>query len=95
MNIDILDQGAFASLLVRLKPGEEYVSESGAMFRASPNIDVDVTTKSAGSAQHTSVPSDVTSASVAAAVWRWLARPGFMSGCCTAYFPSRVMLVTS
>src|SRR5207249_4881537 len=49
MHIDILGQGLFASALVHLDPGEEFVSESGAMFRASPNIDIDVTTRSRGS----------------------------------------------
>lgn len=48
MQIDISDQSAFATALVHLDPGEQFVSESGAMFRASSNIDVDVTTKSKG-----------------------------------------------
>ena len=48
MNIEIIGQGAFESALVHLDPGEEFVSESGAMYRASANIDVDVTTKSRG-----------------------------------------------
>lgn len=48
MRIEILDGGAFASALVSLNPGESFVSESGAMFRASANIDIDVTTKSLG-----------------------------------------------
>ena len=48
MKIDLLGEGAFRSALVHLEPGEEFVSESGAMFRASSNVDVDVTTKSRG-----------------------------------------------
>ena len=48
MKIDILGEGAFRSALVHLGPGDEFVSESGAMFRASSNVDVDVTTKSRG-----------------------------------------------
>ena len=49
MNIEILSQGAFESALVHLDPGEQFVSEAGAMYRASPNIDIDVTTRSRGS----------------------------------------------
>ena len=48
MNIEVLERGAFCSALVHLQPGEEFISESGAMFRASSNIDIDVTTKSRG-----------------------------------------------
>jgi uncharacterized protein (TIGR00266 family) len=48
VNIEIRDQTAFASALVRLQPGEQFVSESGAMYRMSSNVDVDVTTKSKG-----------------------------------------------
>ena len=36
------------SALVHLDPGETFVSESGAMFRASSNVDIDVTTKTRG-----------------------------------------------
>ncbi len=49
MNIEILSKGAFESALVHLDPGEEFVSEAGAMYRASANVDVDVTTRSRGS----------------------------------------------
>ena len=49
MDIEITSKGAFCSALVKLKPGEQFVSESGAMFRASSNIDIDVTTRSLGS----------------------------------------------
>ncbi|MCA8975506.1 MAG: TIGR00266 family protein [Planctomycetes bacterium] len=48
MNIEIQQRGAFGSALVTLEPGESFVSESGAMFRASDNIDFDVTTRSRG-----------------------------------------------
>ncbi|MEM7309181.1 MAG: TIGR00266 family protein [Planctomycetota bacterium] len=48
MRIDILSKGAFGSALVHLDPGDEFVSESGAMYRASSNVDIDVTTKSRG-----------------------------------------------
>ena len=48
MKIDILKRGAFGSALVHLQPGETFISESGAMFRASSNVDIDVTTKSKG-----------------------------------------------
>jgi len=46
MDIQVNGQGAFCSALVTLMPGEQFVSESGALFRASDNIDIDVTTKS-------------------------------------------------
>ena len=48
MKVEILGEGAFSSALVRLAPGEAFVSESGAMVRASANVDVDVTTRSRG-----------------------------------------------
>ncbi len=49
MEIDIKEQGAFSAALVKLRPGEQFISEAGAMFRASSNIEIDVTTKSRGS----------------------------------------------
>ena len=36
MEIEILGQGAFESALVHLEPGERFVSESGALYRAIP-----------------------------------------------------------
>lgn len=48
MDVKIISQGAFCSALVTIAPGETFVSESGAMFRASGNVDIDVTTKSRG-----------------------------------------------
>ena len=46
MDIEVSEQGAFSWALVKLRPGEQFVSESGAMFRASANIEIDVTTRS-------------------------------------------------
>lgn len=48
MNIDIQERGAFGSALVTLQPGESFISESGAMYRASSNVDIDVTTRTRG-----------------------------------------------
>lgn len=48
MNIEILPNGAFHSALVHLDPGDRFQSDSGAMFRASSNVDIDVTTRSKG-----------------------------------------------
>jgi uncharacterized protein (TIGR00266 family) len=45
MRFEILEQGAFQSALVHFDPGERLVSESGAMVRASGNVDIDVTTR--------------------------------------------------
>ncbi|WP_165072404.1 TIGR00266 family protein [Paludisphaera rhizosphaerae] len=49
MQIEIPDQGGFASALVHLKPGESFVSEAGAMYVASDNVDIDVTTRARSS----------------------------------------------
>lgn len=48
MDLEIASRGAFGSALVRLLPEESFVSESGAMYRASSNVDIDVTTRSRG-----------------------------------------------
>lgn len=48
MNIEILEKGAFGSALVHLDAGESFVSESGAMYRTSSNVDIDVTTQPKG-----------------------------------------------
>jgi uncharacterized protein (TIGR00266 family) len=48
MRIAIEDRGAFASAIIHLDAGEGFVSESGAMYRTSAEIDVDVTTRSKG-----------------------------------------------
>jgi uncharacterized protein (TIGR00266 family) len=49
MEIEIIGSGAFESALIHLLPGERFQSESGAMYRASANVDIDVTTRSGGS----------------------------------------------
>jgi len=49
MRIEVLARGAFGSALVGLEPGESLVSESGAMFRASSNVEIDVSTRPKGS----------------------------------------------
>ena len=46
MEITLSDRGAFGSALVALRRGESFVSEAGALFRASSNVDIDVTTRS-------------------------------------------------
>lgn len=43
-----MNPGAFGSALVKLDVGESFVSESGAMFRASVNVEIEVSTKSRG-----------------------------------------------
>jgi uncharacterized protein (TIGR00266 family) len=48
MNVEILPNGAFYSALVHLNPGDRFQSDSGAMFRASSNVDIDVTTRPKG-----------------------------------------------
>jgi len=42
MNINIDTEGAFGSALVTLEAGEKFVSEAGAMYRASANMDIDI-----------------------------------------------------
>lgn len=49
MNIDILHGGAFQSALVTFSQGESIVSDSGAMFRASSNVDIDIQARAKGS----------------------------------------------
>jgi len=48
MKIEVLGSGAFSSALVKLSQNEQFTSESGAMFRASSNIQIDVTTRAGG-----------------------------------------------
>ena len=48
MDITLQPNGAFHSALVHLAPGDLFKSDSGAMFRASSNVDNDVTTISRG-----------------------------------------------
>ena len=42
MNIKVDSEGAFGSSIVVLEPGEKFVSEAGAMYRASPNMSIEV-----------------------------------------------------
>jgi len=49
MDFQLSTSGSFGSVLVTLEPGDQLISEAGAMFRASSNIDIDVTTRSRGS----------------------------------------------
>ncbi len=42
----VSERGAYRSVVVELRPGETFTSEAGAMFRASDNIEIDVTTRS-------------------------------------------------
>lgn len=42
MNVKIDTEGAFGSALIILEPGEKFVSEAGAMYRASANMNIDV-----------------------------------------------------
>ena len=46
MHVEAIKSGAFGWALVNLDPGERFVAEAGSMFRASSNIDIDVTTRS-------------------------------------------------
>jgi uncharacterized protein (TIGR00266 family) len=48
MEFIIQGRGLYASVLARLNPGEKFISEAGAMYRASSNVDIDVTTHSSG-----------------------------------------------
>ena len=45
MNIKIDTEGAFGSAIVVLESGEKFVSEAGAMYRASPNVDIEVVSR--------------------------------------------------
>ncbi|GIR27184.1 MAG: hypothetical protein CM15mP42_01340 [Methanobacteriota archaeon] len=42
MDVKIDSEGAFGSAIVTLEAGEKFVSEAGAMHRASPNMDINV-----------------------------------------------------
>ena len=48
VEIAIESDGAFASAKVELAPGERFQSEAGALYHATPNVDVDVTTRTRG-----------------------------------------------
>ena len=45
MDVQVMDRGAFSWVEVGLQGDEQFVSEAGAMFRSSPNIDIEVTTR--------------------------------------------------
>ena len=42
MDVNVANRGAFGSALVTLQPGEEFVSEAGAMYRASGNMEIEI-----------------------------------------------------
>ena len=44
----VSEEGSYRFVMVELDPGEQFTSEAGAMFRASDNIEIDVTTRSRG-----------------------------------------------
>lgn len=48
MDVEIRSGGEFQTALVRLAPGQTVVSEAGAMYRASANVDIDVAVRSKG-----------------------------------------------
>ena len=48
MDVQVVERGAFSWVQVHLDPGEQFISEAGAMFRASTNIDINVTTRNRG-----------------------------------------------
>jgi uncharacterized protein (TIGR00266 family) len=48
MYVEAMQSGAFGWALVNLDPGERFVAEAGSMFRASSNVDIDVTTRGRG-----------------------------------------------
>ena len=45
----VSEEGSYRSVLVELDRGEQFISEAGAMFRASDNVEIDVTTRNRGS----------------------------------------------
>ena len=49
VEIQVRGGGAFPWAQVRIDPGEEFLSESGAMFRATENVEIDVTARPLGS----------------------------------------------
>jgi len=48
VDVEILTQGGFHTALVQLAPDTTVVSEGGAMFRASANVDIDVKVRTKG-----------------------------------------------
>lgn len=49
MKVDILHGGLFATADVTLDQGEQFVSESGALYRSSPNLHIETTSRAMGS----------------------------------------------
>ena len=47
-NYTVSQAGSYRSVIVELDRGENFTSEAGVMFRASDNIEIDVTTRSRG-----------------------------------------------
>ena len=47
-NYTVSEEGSYRSVMVELDRGEEFTSEAGVMFRASDNVEIDVTTRSRG-----------------------------------------------
>lgn len=45
---EMSERGSFGWVLAKIEPGETFVSEAGAMFRASDNVEIDVTTRTRG-----------------------------------------------
>ena len=45
MNIEVDTEGAFGSAVVKLEPGEKFVSEAGSMYRASSNVEIEVVSR--------------------------------------------------
>ncbi len=39
MDVQVVERGAFSWVQVHLDPADKFISEAGAMFRASTNID--------------------------------------------------------
>ncbi len=49
MKIDLLHQGLFATADVTLEQGEQFISESGALYRSSPNLHIETSSRAFGS----------------------------------------------
>jgi uncharacterized protein (TIGR00266 family) len=48
MKVDILHRELFATAEVTLEPGEQFVSESGALYRSSPNLLIETSSRALG-----------------------------------------------
>jgi uncharacterized protein (TIGR00266 family) len=49
MKVDVLHQGLFATADVTLAGGEQFISESGALYRSSPNLHIETSSRALGS----------------------------------------------